>query len=210
MDHKGIARLWLSRENILNTPLIQQYDIKESDHMTFDQFLEWAEEEGFYEKIQEMTFSCRTSGKENVKRIKVYWPAEPKLGGSEYRVISADMESENLKNAVIIIKDSVTPHAQSTLRYLSSQKIFITIFKMDDLQLDIFKHTKVPKHTVCSSSFKKHLKQVYNVSDAQLPKIKSTDAAIKRLGAVRGNLIQIDEESDTMPGYFIPTFRVVS
>ena len=211
MEHKDIIRLWTSRKNILATPLMQKYHIKESDHMTLKQFIEWADGEGYYDKIQEMTFSCKTKGNADgsVQRIKIYWPAEPKLGGSEYRAISNDMESENLKNAIIIIRDSVTPHAQTTLRYLNSQKIYINVFKMDELQLDIFKHVKVPKHTICTNSEKKDIKKDYNISDSQLPKIKSSDAAIRRLGAVKGNLIKIEEESDTMPGYPIPSYRIV-
>ena len=211
MDHEEIKRLWRSREEALGLKMMKKYDIKESDHMTLEQFTEWAEGEGFCDKIQEMTFSCKTKDKnlDDVQRIKIYWPAEAKLGGSEYRGISNDMESENLKNAVIIIRDSVTPHAQTTLRYLNSQKIYITVFNMDLLQFDIFKHVKVPKHTICTKSEKRDLKKDYNVTDSQLPKIKSTDAAIKRLGAVKGDLIKIEEESDTMPGYPIPSYRIV-
>jgi len=211
MDSKDIKRLWISRENILASPLMQKYHIKESDRMTLEQFEKWAEEKGMYEKMQEMTFSCKTKGAADgsVQRIKVYWPAEPKLGGSECRSISNDMESENLKNAVVIIRDSVTPHAQSTLRGLSSQKIYISVFKMDVLQMDIFKHEKVPKHTICTMQEKKTVKKQYNSTDSQLPKIKTTDAVVRRMGAVKGNLIKIEEKSDTMPGYFVISYRLV-
>ena len=110
--------------------------------------------------MQEMTFSCKNDDDDNLKRIKVYWPAEAKLGSGEYCSISQDMESENLKNAIIIVRDSVTPHAQATLRYLNSQKIHITVFNMSDLQFDIFEHQKVPKHTICPTS----KKETYHVS----------------------------------------------
>ena len=210
MEHKDLVRLWTSRKNILAAPILKdKYHIKESDHMTLEQFIEWADGAGFYDKVQEMTFSCKTKDKENVQRIKVYWPPEPKLGGSEYRVISADMDIENLKNAIIIIRDSVTPHAQTTLRYLISQKIYITIFTISELQLDIFEHEKVPPHTICSAAEKKLVMSSYNVTSSQLPRIKTSDPAVKRMGAVRGQLIKIEEKSDTVTGYPVLHYRIV-
>nr|QBK85737.1 MAG: DNA-directed RNA polymerase subunit 5 [Marseillevirus LCMAC101] len=212
MDERGIEKLWTSRKNVLkDLELRRKYHIKESDHMTLEQFTSWAEEEGFYDKIQEMKFSCmkEVKGKKNGQRIKVYWPAESKLGGSEFRIISADMESENLKHAIIIIRDSVTPHAQGSLRYLSSQKMYIHVFTLYEYQVDIFEHEKVPEHIICDSSEKKELMSVYNLLPSQIPKIKQSDAVIRRLGATRGQLIKIMEESDTMPGYYILHYRIV-
>jgi len=215
MDDRGIERLWLSRVNVLrDLELRRKYEIKESDHMDLEQFTSWAENKGFYDKIQEMTFSCMKEveskkGKKIHQRIKVYWPAEPKLGGSEYRVISADMESENLKHAIIIIRDSVTPHAQTTLRLLNKEKIYIHVFKLDEYQIDIFEHEKVPEHIICEPSEKKDLLAVYKLLPSQIPKIKLTDAVIRRLGATRGQLIKILEESDTQPGYYTIQYRIV-
>jgi DNA-directed RNA polymerase subunit H (RpoH/RPB5) len=213
MNEEEIERLWKSREVILSTPILKDnYCIEESDHMTLDEFRDWAEEEGFYDKMREMTFSCQSKddGDGHIKRIKVYWPAEAKLGSGEYCSISQNMELENLKNAIIIVRDSVTPHAQATLRLLNSQKIYITVFNMNELQFDIFEHEKVPTHTICSSKKKKLVMQRYNVTHSQIPKIKVFDPVIKRLGATKGQLIEILEESDTMPGYFIPMYRTVS
>lgn len=213
MNEKEIERLWKSREVILSTPILKDnYCIEESDHMTLEEFRDWAEKEGFYNKIKEMTFSCQSKdeGDGRIKRIKVYWPAEAKLGSGEYCSISQDMDSESLKNAIIIVRNSVTPHAQATLRLLNSQKIHITVFNMNELQFDIFEHEKVPKHTICSSKEKKLIMQLYNITPSQIPKIKISDPVIKRLGATKGQLIEILEESDTMPGYFIPMYRIVS
>ena len=206
MDLRGIERLWKSRENILLILRLRNYEVKKSDDMTIEQFVEWADEMGFCDKIQDMTLSY---SKKDGQRIKVYWPSEPKLGGSEYRTISSDMESENLRHAIIVIRDSVTPHAQTTLRYLISQKIYINVFKMDELQINIFIHEKVPEHTVCTSAEKKALMSCYKIVPSQIPKLRLTDPVVRRLGAIRGELIQIKEESDTMPGYYVLSYRLV-
>ena len=51
MDNRGIERLWKSRENVLrDLELRRGYDVKETDHMSLEQFTEWAENEGFYHK----------------------------------------------------------------------------------------------------------------------------------------------------------------
>ena len=62
-------------------------------------------------------------------------------------------------------------------------------------KIDIFKSDLVPKHEILSPEEKQKLLDKFNISEKQLPKIKSTDPAVIALGAKKGDVIKITRKS---------------
>tara|TARA_Y100000310_G_C20568292_1_gene756677 strand:+ start:487 stop:732 length:246 start_codon:yes stop_codon:yes gene_type:complete len=78
---------------------------------------------------------------------------------------------------------------------------------MTEENLDITKHTLVPKHEKISEDEFNELMSNYNVSKTQLPRILITDPAIQLLDAEIGDVIKITRKSPTIgKAYF---YRVV-
>jgi DNA-directed RNA polymerase subunit H (RpoH/RPB5) len=59
------------------------------------------------------------------------------------------------------------------------------------------KHTLVPKHTKVSDSEKKKLLEKFNITERGLPKIKSEDPAIAKLGVKEGDIVKVERISST-------------
>ncbi len=64
-------------------------------------------------------------------------------------------------------------------------------------KFEVTKHVLVPKHIKLSEEEAKKVLEKFNVKKKQLPRIKSTDAAIKHLDAKHGDLIRIERMSVT-------------
>lgn len=64
-------------------------------------------------------------------------------------------------------------------------------------EVDIFKHSLVPKHTILKEDEVKRLLSRFNVSINQLPKISIKDPAVIRLEAKGGDILKIERKSET-------------
>jgi len=62
---------------------------------------------------------------------------------------------------------------------------------------DVVTHVLVPKHELLTHEEKVEVLKTFNVRDDQLPKIFSTDPAIRHLKVKVGDLIKISRESMT-------------
>ena len=58
-------------------------------------------------------------------------------------------------------------------------------------------HSLVPKHEVLDEKGVEQLLEKYDIDPTNLPTILGTDAALKGLGAVRGDIIKISRKSPT-------------
>lgn len=68
---------------------------------------------------------------------------------------------------------------------------------MEEKKFDIIKHALVPKHIKLKEEEKQELLKKYNISDTQLPMIKSSDPAIQNLDPKTGEIIKIIRKSPT-------------
>jgi len=69
--------------------------------------------------------------------------------------------------------------------------------KEEEKEYDILKHSLVPKHEIMTAEEVKEVLVRYNITTAQLPRILSTDAAVKALGAKEGTVLRITRPSPT-------------
>ncbi len=214
-SEERLFRLYRSRRTVLQILQDRGYADAEGEHQTFEEFCDWVDdledsdtdtEELSEKEIKEsmvMTFS--KAGKDE---IRVYWYTEAKLG-TEFRNIVGELKEEDISRAIIVIEVSVTPHAKNTLKGLRSQKMYIDVFRVEETQINISHNRLVPKHVVCSRGEKMKVMKAYQVDRTQLPYIKTIDPMVKYLGAVKGQLIKIIRNSETMKGEKVISYRLV-
>ena len=68
--------------------------------------------------------------------------------------------------------------------------------------IDILQSSLVPKHEIMPEDEKKLLLEKLHISESQLPKIFSSDPAVKILGAKKGDVIRITRKSQTAGEHF--------
>jgi DNA-directed RNA polymerase subunit H len=62
---------------------------------------------------------------------------------------------------------------------------------------DIFEHALVPKHEILTEKEQTELLARYKVQPYQMPQVKSTDPAVKAIGAKPGDMLKITRKSST-------------
>jgi DNA-directed RNA polymerase subunit H len=62
---------------------------------------------------------------------------------------------------------------------------------------DIFEHALVPKHEILTEMEQAELLARYKVQPYQMPQVKSTDPAVKAIGAKPGDMLKITRKSST-------------
>jgi len=113
--------------------------------------------------------------------------------------------SEN-DTLIIIIKDKIN-NMEILETYLENfyqkNKVFVQIFWIEKLQINILKHSMVPEHNIISEEEKEELLNKYNIIGYnQLPLILSRDPVAKYLGMKKGDICRIKRPSETSGVYF--------
>ncbi len=67
----------------------------------------------------------------------------------------------------------------------------------EDLRFNVLNHNIVPQHMILAEDDVPTLLAKYNIVKEQLPKIKSSDPAVKVIGAKVGDVVQIIRPSQT-------------
>ena len=102
---------------------------------------------------------------------------------------------------ILIVKDKIN-NIDTLETYLDSyydkDKIFVQIFWIDRLQVNIMEHVMVPEHIIINESDKQNLLKEWSVSSLnQLPLISSKDPVAKYLGMKKGDVCKIKRPSET-------------
>jgi DNA-directed RNA polymerase subunit H (RpoH/RPB5) len=210
MDTKvgEIERLWKAWITVMEMLIDRKYKIEEDYMMSLEDFEYWVcgntdtagstmSAVSAARKIMHDTLSS-SSG----TYISIFWTEL--MGISDVQEMVEIMKSEGIKHAIAIHNSKITPHAAMTLRLLRVQKIIIEIFSENELQYNITRHEFVPKHIICSTETKKSIFQSYNIDANKIVKILSTDPVIRYMGAVKGQLIKIIRQSDSIPTIDMP------
>lgn len=139
------------------------------------------------------------------EKIYVFFPKTPKVGVFTIRQYIKEMQENNVEQAIIVIKDSVTAFAKQV--FIEARPLIIDYFKEDELLIDKLKHVLVPKHEILDDKEKRELLKLYKLKDAQLPKIVSSDPIVRYFGARRGQVFKITRPSETAGEYI--NYRIV-
>lgn len=206
MESDYLKLLWNSRKTILRLLEIQKYAVS-SYHLSFEDFLEWAEGDSIRTNKEAMTLVL-SKERPKPEKVVIMWLADGKLGENIQNVLFR-MNKEESNRAIVIVDDGVTPSANALIKNLARKKIRIETSLLRELQFVITDHEYVPEHKLCGPKIKNEILKAYGIKINEMPAIKINDPAIKHLGAYKGQLVQIIRESDTQPGNKIITYRAV-
>lgn len=126
------------------------------------------------------------------EQIMVFFPQEDKLRVTSLRNIKDIMKEKNIKRALVVTKNGITPAAQKELVGKFKK---IEIFKETDFLTDITKHVLVPKHKIITKKEREEILKKYSLNE--LPKILESDPQIRRIGGQKEDIIYIERLSET-------------
>ena len=102
------------------------------------------------------------------------------------------MKEKELERAIVVTEGRYT-HAVKQ----GAKKKNVELLPKSFPVFDIFEHALVPMHAILPEKEKKALLLQYKVHPYQMPQIKSTDPAVKAIGAKPGDVLKITRKSST-------------
>ncbi len=144
-------------------------------------------------------------GDDESNQLFVFFPEDEKVGVKPIKVYTDRMRSENVGNAIMVLRVDITPFAKQAVQEMSDS-FRIEHFKEAELLVDITNHTLVPEHQVLTSNEKAELLKRYRLKDTQLPRIQPNDPVARYYGMRRGQVVKIIRPSETAGRYV--TYRI--
>ena len=102
------------------------------------------------------------------------------------------MKEKEIDRAIVVTEGRYT-HAVKTGAKKKNVELLLKSFPV----FDIFEHDLVPLHEILTEKEKTQLLEKYKVKPYQIPQIKSTDPAVKAIGAKPGDILRIIRKSKT-------------
>ena len=102
------------------------------------------------------------------------------------------MKEKEIDRAIVVTEGRYT-HAVKTGAKKKNVELLLKSFPV----FDIFEHALVPMHEILTEKEQTQLLEKYKVKPYQMPQIKSTDPAVKAIGAKPGDILRIIRKSAT-------------
>jgi len=118
--------------------------------------------------------------------------AEATVGIAAMNLLYKVMKEKELNRAIVVTEGRYT-HAVK----LGAKKKNVELLLKSFPVFDIFEHALVPMHEILGEKEKEQLLAQYKVKPYQMPQIKSTDPAVKAIGAKPGDILKIIRKSST-------------
>jgi len=115
-----------------------------------------------------------------------------KINVDNIRIFIAFLDKNDIQHGVIVCKNEPSIQVMKEIMTLS---ITFEIFHANQLNINISKHSLVPKHILLTYEEAEQLKTEFGVGFAQFPKIKYNDAMARYIGAKVGDVIKIEKEN---------------
>ena len=129
-------------------------------------------------------------------------PSQGTIGVQYVNQLAKIMKDEELERGLVVTSGRYTQAAKKSARK-NGIELIPRIFPV----FNIFDHTLVPKHEILKQDEREGLLAQYRVPPYQLPRIKTSDPAVKAIGARAGDIVKITRNSATAGKYV--TYRYV-
>ncbi|XP_071717443.1 DNA-directed RNA polymerases II and IV subunit 5A-like [Rutidosis leptorrhynchoides] len=126
----------------------------------------------------------------NTDQIYVFFPDKLKIGVGVIKNYVIRMEQENIRRAIIVVRQGLTPSAKASQNEIAG-RFQVDIFQEAELLLNIRYHDLVPDHIPLTNEEKAALIRKYKIKEAQLPRIFATDPVARYYGLRRGQVVKI-------------------
>jgi DNA-directed RNA polymerase subunit H len=102
------------------------------------------------------------------------------------------LKEKKLERAIVITEGRFTHAAKQ-----GAKKRKVELLPKSFPVFEIFNHKLVPKHEILSEKEKSQILVQYKIQPYQIPQIKSTDPAVKAIGARPGDMLKVIRKSAT-------------
>ena len=130
------------------------------------------------------------------KAIVYCIPSQGTVGVQYINQLAKVMKEEELERGIVVTSGRYTQAAKKNARKKGIELI-PRIFPV----FNLFDHELVPKHEILSPDEREKLLGEYKVEPYQLPRIRTSDPAVKAIGARAGDIVRIIRKSDTAGKY---------
>ena len=117
---------------------------------------------------------------------------EATVGIAAMNTLYKVMKEKDLERAIVITEGRYT-HAVKQGAKKKKVELLLKSFPV----FDIFEHALVPRHEILTEQEQNQLLAQYKVKPYQMPQVKSTDPAVKAIGAKPGNVLRVIRRSST-------------
>jgi DNA-directed RNA polymerase subunit H len=118
--------------------------------------------------------------------------AEATVGINAMNTLYKVMKEKEIDKAIVVTEGRYT-HAVKQ----GAKKKNVELLPKSFPVFDIFEHALVPMHEILGEKEKAQLLAQYKVQPYQMPQIKSTDPAVKAIGAKPSDILKITRKSST-------------
>lgn len=136
----------------------------------------------------------------------MFFPVDEKVGVKPIKTYCQRMKEQNVKRAIIVVKQNLTPFAKSAIKELTQRNFRVEYFRDNELLVDITEHRLVPEHILLNAQEKREVLKRYGLKPSQLPKIQVYDPVARYLGMSHGEVVKIVRPSETAGRYI--TYRI--
>lgn len=123
-------------------------------------------------------------------------PSQGTVGVQYINQLTKIMEEEKLETGMVVTSGRYTQAAKK-----KAQKNKIELIPRIFPVFNIFDHELVPKHEILPPDEREKMLAEYRVQPYQLPRVKTSDPAVKAIGAGAGDIVRIIRESATAGKY---------
>ncbi len=117
---------------------------------------------------------------------------EATVGINAMNALYKVMKEKEIERAIVVTEGRYT-HAVKQ----GAKKKNVELLPKSFPVFDIFEHALVPMHEILSEKEREQLLEQYKVQPYQMPQVKSTDPAVKAIGAKPGDVLKITRNSST-------------
>lgn len=124
------------------------------------------------------------------------WPTQGTVGIQILNQLKKIMKDEKMERAILVTSGRFTQAAKTQAR-----KKHVELIPRIFPSFNIFEHALVPKHEIVPAEERQKLLDEYRVQPYQLPRLLSSDPAVKVIGARPGDIVRVIRNSPTAGKY---------
>ncbi len=141
-----------------------------------------------------VSFIIKTS--EGKEALLFAWPTQGTVGIQILNQLKKIMKDEKMERAILVTSGRFTQAAKAQAR-----KHHVELIPRIFPAFNIFEHALVPKHEIVTPEERQKLLDQYRVQPYQLPRLLSSDPAVKVIGARTGDIVRVIRNSPTAGKY---------
>jgi DNA-directed RNA polymerase I, II, and III subunit RPABC1 len=223
------ARMYQIRKTCFSMLQDRGFEVAERDRSeSFDTFKSQCTQHGQVNDPAKLTMRATRQGRSQRRVIILFSGKKDKFATDDVKYLFSQVDEEWQKHemdhskdqlsAILVIYKTMTSFAKkflvsenqkrnqgSAADSVAHMRLDVSVFFEPELVVNVTQHEAVPRHRLLPAKEKKALLSRFKVTEDQLPRIPLMDPVAKYLGLRRGDVVEIERESETAGRYI--TYR---